>query len=515
MNQSNNSDRINNSVRNVFYGTINYVIAFIFPFILRTVIIYKFGSEYAGINSLFSSILQVLNLSELGFSTAVVYALYEPIAKNDNEKICVLLSFFRKVYRYIGLFILGMGVCICPFIQYMIKGSYPSDINIYVIFLLLLINTSLSYLFFGYKSIIFVAYQRSDMTSKTQLASNIAMYILQIFALVVIENYYVYIICMIVGTLTNNVLMERNSKRMYPEIVCRGELQKEERNSFIKKIGTLFGHQLDVVIITSADNIVISSFLGLKILAIYGNYSTIINAAISLLIMVAHSFAASIGNSLAIETKEKNYKNFIDFTYMLVNLSGIFAILMFVLFNDFMNIWMGSTRLLNGKIVLMLSVCFFIRMAKRPGNTYKVEQGLWDADMLKPYVAGISNLILNIISVKIIGLYGVILSTIISLGLIEMPWETYVLFKHYFKKGLSNYLMMLGYTVLKLLLIGAIAYFETQVIQVNGVVWFLVKAFAILITVLFLFVLFSYRDKEYQYFWTKLKEIVFKKKKNT
>lgn len=504
MSDSGNSSRINNSVRNVFFGMIQYLIAFIFPFIIRTVVIYRFGVEYAGINSLFSSILQVLNLSELGFSTAVVFALYEPIAKNDNEKICSLLSFFRGVYRIIGLFIFCVGMILCPFIKHLINGNYPEGINIYVIFILLLINTSISYLFFGYKSIVFVAYQRSDMTSKIQLVSSICMYVLQIISLLLIKNYYAYMICLIVGTLMNNMLLEYNSKKMYSSIVPKGRLQKIEKRHLLKKIGTLFGHQLDAVIISSADNIVISSFLGLSVLTMYGNYNIIVNAVVSMLIMIAHSFGASIGNSLATETKEKNYNNFIDFSYMLINLSGICAILMFALFQDFMKIWMGEKMVLDSKLVFLLCLCFFVRMAKRPGNTYKVEQGLWDADMLKPYIAGIMNLLLNIILVQFIGLYGVVISTIISLGLIEKPWETYVLFTHYFENGLKRYVFVQIYSVFKLFLIGVIVSIVSNRFNSNSIISFLLKAVLITIMVVFLFIITSMRDKEYKYIKCKI-----------
>lgn len=508
MNQSEKNIRLNNSVRNVFFGTINYIIAFVFPFLLRTIIIYKLGAEYAGINSLFSSILQVLNLSELGFSTAVVYALYAPIAKNDTVKMCSILSFYKKVYRYIGFFILFAGVCICPFINHLISGSYPSGINIYLVFLLLLINTSFSYLFFGYKSIVFIAYQRSDMTSKTQLTSNVLMYFLQIVALIIIKNYYAYVMCMIIGTITNNLLMEYNSRKMYPEIVGRGSLVKDEKNSLLKKIGTLFGHQLDMVIITSADNIIISTFLGLNMLTIYGNYSAIINAAIGLLIMITNSFAASIGNSLAVETKEKNFNNFINFTYLLMNLSGIFAILMFILFQDFMELWLGPSMLLDEKLVLIICLSFFIRMAKRPGNTYKVEQGLWDTDMLKPYIAGAVNLILNIILVRTIGLYGVVISTIISLAFIEKPWETYVLFKYYFKYGLKKYITMQVYSSLKLITIGFVSYWISSKISINSFVFFTFKSVITSLIVFVLFITLSLRDEEFQYLEEKIMNIV-------
>lgn len=502
------SDRIRNSSRNMFYGLIKYIVLFIFPFIMRTTIIYSFGVEYAGIGSLFSSILQVLNLSELGFSTVVIYAMYEPVAKNDIDRICKLLSFYRKIYLVIGSFILGAGILICPFVQHFINGQYPTEININVIFLFLLINTASSYLICGYKSTIFVVYQRDDMSSKMQLAANLCMYTLQFASLFVLKNYYAYTISMLIGTLINNFLIYRYTNKMFPDLQCRGKLDAQESKILLKKVSTLFGHQFDVVIITSADSIVISSFLGLKTLTMYGNYYTIVSALLGMLIMIANSFLASIGNSIAIETTEKNYDSFLKFTYFIINVTGICSILMFILYQDFMTIWMGTELLLDDKIVFLMCFSFFVRLWKRPGNMYKEARGLWDKDMLKPYVAGLTNLILNIFLVKYIGLYGVIVSTIVSIWLIEKPWETYVLFHYYFKDGLGLYIRKQALSIVKILAIGSISYLIMAKFSAVSIPMFLIKAVISGILVIGLFTLISLKDKEFKYIISSFKKVV-------
>lgn len=502
------SDRINNSFRNIFYGLLKYGILFIFPFILRTTIIYKFGIEYVGISGLFSSILQVLNLSELGLSTVICYEMYAPVAKNDKEKICKLLSFYKKIYLAIGTFILFAGFLISPFLQELINGTYPDDININIIFLLLLINASCSYLICGYKSTLFVVHQRDDMTSKIQLASNVCMYAFQMFSIFVIENYYAYTVSIVLGTLVNNYLINVYSHKMFPDLRCRGNISETELMALKRKIGSLFGHQLDVVIIMAADNIVISYFLGLKTLAIYSNYYVIISALIEILRMVANSFAASIGNSIAIETRNKNYDSFIRFAYFIVNLAGLCSILMFVLFQDFMTIWMGEDFLLDNKVVFLLSIGFFVRFLKRPGNMFKDAMGLWDKDMLKPYVAGLTNLVFNIFLVQSIGLYGVIISTIISMLLIEQIWETYVLFCFYFKTGIKKYIRSQIVTVFKLAMIGIVTYFIMNKLSAENIEMFVVKACLSGALVTVLFITFSFRDLEFKYIMLKLKYVL-------
>jgi O-antigen/teichoic acid export membrane protein len=193
---------------------------------------------------------------------------------------------------------------------------------------------------------------------------------------------------MIAGTLLNNLLMYFFSIKMFPGINCRGKIKREESKKLISNVGSLFGHQLDMVVITSADNIIISMCLGLTTLTIYNNYYFIVNSILSILIIISNSFAASIGNSIAVESREKNYKNFIDFTYLLGMLNVICTILMFVLYQDFMKIWMGDLMLLKTITVFLMCLCFYARQFRRTVITYKTAAGLWKMDMIKPYLAG-------------------------------------------------------------------------------------------------------------------------------
>lgn len=500
--------RIKNSARNIFFGLIKYSVTIIFPFLIRTILIIKLGTDYAGISSLFSSVLQVLSLSELGFSTAVVFALYEPVANNDTERICNLLAFFRSAYRYCGFVILFLGLCICPFINNFISGSYPSEINIYIIFILLLINTSVSYLFCGYKSVLFSANQRDDILSKCIIFSNLILYFIQILSLVVFVNYYIYIVSITLGTIINNVLLNYYSNKMYPLIRCNGKIERNEKQKLFKSIGTLFGHQLDMVVITSADNIVISMFLGLTTLTIYSNYYYVLNSLLSILIMISNSFAGSIGNSIAVETKDKNYHNFIDFTYLIGMLSAICTILMFGLYQDFMIIWMGETMLLETSIVFYLCLSFYSRQFRRSIVTYKIAAGIWDKDALKPYVSAIVNVVLNLLLVRIIGLSGVIISTIISMLLIEAPWEIIVFFKEYFNKGMRKYLVVQFVIILKMFVLGFIIIFISNYINGYGIIRFFIKAVILGIITLILFSITSYKDDEFQYIIRKLFNVI-------
>ena len=182
-----------NTKRNIIVGVISKTILMILPFIVRSVIVNVLNSDYLGLNSLFSSILSVLALSEMGFGVAMVYHMYKPVAEDDQNTINALLALYKKVYNVIGVVIIGIGLVLIPFLPMLINGSFPSDINITAVYCVELLNVSLTYFLFGYKQSLLVAYQRDDVKSFAHLVTQIGLQISQILLLVFTKNYYTFV----------------------------------------------------------------------------------------------------------------------------------------------------------------------------------------------------------------------------------------------------------------------------------------------------------------------------------
>lgn len=159
-------ERTKNATRNIIFGVILKVYQILVPFLMRTAMIYLMGVQYLGLNSLFASVLQVLNLAELGVGSAMIYSMYKPIAEDNNTAICALMKLYRTYYRIIGFIIAAVGLALTPFIPKLISGDVPQGINIYVLYLLNLGATVLSYWLFAYKNSILQAHQRVDVVSK-------------------------------------------------------------------------------------------------------------------------------------------------------------------------------------------------------------------------------------------------------------------------------------------------------------------------------------------------------------
>ena len=236
--------RTYNVIRNISSGLVYKLISIFLPFILRTVMIHYMGIQYAGINTLFSSILQVLSMAELGFGSALTFSLYKPIVDNDEEKICKLLNLYKIIYRRLGCIILGIGIILIPFLQYLIKGSYPNDVNIYVLYIIYLFNTSISYFLFAYKQSLLNANQRNDIVNTVGMITYAISYTVQILAILITKNYYVYIIFTPICTVVNNILVAFCAKRAYPNLSCKGDISKEEKKEIYSKVKALAGHKI-------------------------------------------------------------------------------------------------------------------------------------------------------------------------------------------------------------------------------------------------------------------------------
>ena len=407
-------DRTKNATRNITSGIALKLYQLITPFIIRTIMIYLLGVEYVGLNSLFTSILQVLNLAELGVGSAMVYSMYKPIAEDDSTTICALLRLYKVYYRAIGWIVLIAGVVIMPFVPKLISGDVPAGINVFVIYGLNLAATVASYWLFAYKNSLLIAHQRTDIVNKTTILVTTVQYVLQILVLLVWKNYYMYLIIALASQVMLNVVTAVFANKMYPTYKPEGKLNKEEVKGINRRVGDLFTSKLGGIIVNSADTIVISAFLGLSVLGVYNNYYYIMNSVLGFVTVIFTACTAGIGNSLIVDTEEKNLRDLNKLTF-LISWIGCFCCSCFLcLYQPFMRIWVGEKYLLSFGCVVCFVVYFYIRILNQVLIVYKDAAGMWHEDRFRPLCTALANLIMNIVLVQFIGIYGILLSTVLS-----------------------------------------------------------------------------------------------------
>ena len=308
-------ERTKNAIRNAKWGVLEKIIHIFLPFLVRTILIHVLSAEYAGISSLFASILQVLSLAELGFSNAIVYSMYKPIAEDDKTKICALLNIYRKAYRVIGAVILILGLAVLPFIPKLIHGEVPVDTNLYYLYLINLLNTVLSYFLFAYQTSLLAANQRDDVLSKNTLILNVFCKLTQCVVLLVFKNYYAYVIILPFTTVLLNLLNHYAVKKMFPDYMPVGDISEDEKKELKKNIAGLMIWKVGGATRNTLDSIVISMYLGLISVAMYNNYMYIVSGVTTFLRVILTSISAGVGNKITTESPEKNYQDFQKFHF--------------------------------------------------------------------------------------------------------------------------------------------------------------------------------------------------------
>ena len=485
-------ERTKNATRNIIFGVILKAYQIIVPFLMRTAMIYLMGVQYLGLNSLFTSILQVLNLAELGVGSAMIYSMYKPIAEDDNATICALMKLYKTYYRIIGLVIAVIGCALTPFIPKLISGDVPDNLNIYLLYLLNLGATVLSYWLYAYKNCILQAHQRVDIVSKVSLVTSTIQYALQLLVLWLFKDYYLYVIVLLATQALTNIATAMCADRIYPQFKPKGQIATEEKKAINNRIKDLFTSKIGGIIYDSADTIVISSFLVLTALAIYQNYFYILNAITGLITVVFSACTAGIGNSIVVETKGKNYKDLNKFTFIICWGAGFCAVCLLCLYQPFMELWVGKDLMLSSSAVICFVVYFFVRQLNSLFNTYKDASGMWHEDRFRPLVAALTNLALNLILVQFIGLYGILISTVLAIVCVGMPWLLHNLFTVIFeKKYLVGYLKNLLYYCFIILISCTITYFICTKVNA-GLITTLVIRGAICVVLPNLIYLFAY-----------------------
>lgn len=488
--------RIQNAMKNTVFSFSVKLYQALVPFIMRTVMLHTIGIGYLGLNGLFASVLQILSISELGISSAIVYSMYEPVAKHDTKKLCAILRLYRILYAIIGATIFVLGAVMIPFLPRLVSGEVPPDINIYVLYVMYLVSTMLSYSVFSYRSSLLEVYQRNYVINKINLITMTVQFALQIAFLLLFKNYYLYILTQFAVQLLNQFAVYLCVKRLFPEIKPEGKIEKQMMQEIFHKVRGLFFGRISGIILNASDTIVISMFLGLTVLAIYQNYFFILTSIIGFISSILSGSMAGIGNSLVTETKEKNYNDFRRFTFIMSGIVCICTNCFLVLFQPFMKIWMGEDKMLSMGMVILFCVYFFIFEYNQLFNVYKDAAGLWYEDRFRPLVTSLANLSMNLLLVRYVGLYGIIASTVLSILCIGMPWLLRNLFHLLFHRSASEYLKELGKYVAVTVISCGISYFVTRDLHFDGLIGLFLYA-AVAVAIPFCMYLILFRKNVY------------------
>ena len=468
--------RVKNSAKNTFFAALNMLVQLILKFAVRIVFVRFLSVEYLGLNTLFSNILQVLSLAELGVGSAIVYSMYKPVADGDTEKIKSLIGIYKKFYWIIGGVITVVGLAIIPLLPYLMSGGTTLEVNLNLVYVIYLFNTSVGY-FFAHRRALIFANQRNDIETKVSSVCLIALNAVQLVILAITKNYLFYISVLPLFTIIDSVAITVISHRLYPDI--RGKAQKLsecDKKDLVKNTAAMVGHRLGGVAVNSTDNIFISAFLGLTALGLYSNYAYIVMILTSVLLLIVTATKASIGNLIAAGNKQRAYEVFCDLSYFL------FAFLIFcfscytALAQDFVSIFFGEELVLPFVTMLLIGINFYIMQSRAIIGAFRETTGLFWKDRYKPFFEVAINIGLDFALVIAIGLPGIVIATIVSNIVCNLTVEPYIVFKYYFGKSVKKYYLVYVLLAIAAAAVCAATFAVGYLIPADGVLMMIVKA---------------------------------------
>ncbi|MBO1266325.1 hypothetical protein J3A84_14920 [Proteiniclasticum sp. SCR006] len=503
--------RTTHSIRNAKFSVIAQVLGLALNFITRSLFVYLLGAEYLGLNGLFTNILSVLSLAELGVGSAIVYSIYKPLADNDIDKLKTLMRLFRKAYFGIGSIIFIGGMLATPLLDLFITSDTGVK-NINFIYWLFLFNSSISY-FFSYKRSLIIADQKKYIDILYQYTGILVTKVMQILVLVLTRNYIGFLLIQILVVFTENYLISRKANRIYPFLSEKNvtKIDDYDKKKIVKNIKALFFHRVGAVVVTGTDNLLISRYVGIIEVGIYSNYLLIISSLKVIYDMLFQSITASVGNLGATESKNKVYDIFKKIDFIGYWIYGFSSIALLILLNPFIKLWLGSQYLFSDYVVALIALNFYIRGMRHSVLTFRDALGIFYYDRYKPIFEALINLIFSILLAIEFGVFGVLLGTLISSITTSLWVEPYVLYKYGFNLKVRDYFERYINKFIFVLITSGVMLYIVSLINTDGFLSFFLRIILVTIIPNALFYCVYRSTNEFEYMLGLVKRVFLKK----
>lgn len=452
--------RVKYAAKNIAWGYIGSIATAIMGFVLKQVFIAHLDATLLGVNGLYTGILSLLNMAELGIGTALNFSLYAPVARGDTQKIKSYMQMYRKAYYAIALVVAGIGLALVPFLRVFIKkpgNNTLRDLTLY--YFIFLFNTVSSY-FVAYKYSLVNAEQKNYIQTNINTATKIVSEALQIAVLIFTENFYCYLLADCVVQLIQKFWVNSYLNRRYPYLTEKDvvPLSKEESGEVWKKTGALVWHKIGDVARLQTDSLIISSFIEVTVVGVVDNYNLVISTVSSFVNTIFNSVISGFGNLIATESKQKQYDMFCIYRFFACWIYGFSAVAFYILLTPLVRLWLGDAWILSAASVNLILLDYYFKGERVVLSNYKTAAGVFEPDKYLAVIQGAVNLVLSIWLVLKIGLPGVYIGTVIS-GLIANVTKPIIIYHVCFDQKSWHYFLdsakHLAYSALMLVLMEA------------------------------------------------------------
>lgn len=497
--------RVQSAARNIVFGYIGNLTTQILGFVLRSIFIAHLGDTLNGVNDLYTSLLSVLSMAELGVGTALNYSLYGPVARKDYEKIKSYMLLYRKAYRVIGLVIGAAGLLVSPFLPYLVKqpeGVSVRDMTLY--YFIFLFNTVSSY-FVAYKYSLVNAEQKNYIQTNVITVTKMITVTLQIGVILATRNFYLYLLTAAFVELVQKIFVSDYLNRRYPYLKDRNvaRLSREETGEVVQKTKALMFHKIGDVARLQTDSMIISSFINVTLVGYVGNYNMILTSVSNFVNIIFNSVLSSFGNLIATESKDKQYQMFRVYRFFACWIYGFSAVGFFLLLTPLIILWpsVGPGKTLPATVVGLILTDYYFKGDRIVLSNFKTAAGVFEQDKYLALLQGAVNLVISIALVQKIGLSGVYVGTIVS-GLIANVTKPFIIYKACFDRDARAYFVdSVKYLTVILGILAVLAGVKSAVLQEITVLGF--AGMFVLVVIVFngVFLLLFGRTEEFGYLW--------------
>lgn len=505
--------RTENTAKNIIWGYVGNIVSLLAQFASRTIFIYTIGTYYLGINGLFTSILGMLSLTELGIGTAINYSLYKPVAEGDKEKIKSLMLLYKKAYQIIAMIITVIGLVILPFLPVLIKEA--SDIpNVSLYYVIFLFNTVSSY-FVSYKYGLVNAEQKGYIINNLNSIFNIVITVGQSIILLLFRNYLAYLITHAVLQLVQKIIIGIYLNKRYPYLKEKTQdLAFDEKQKIKKNVGALVLHKIGEISIYQTDNIIISAFISVILVGKISNYNLIITSVTSFITIIFNSVTASMGNLIATSDSKRQVEVFDIYNFLGFWLYGFAAVCYWVLFTPFITLWIGAENVIDELSLALLILSQYLTGQRLTVNNVKVAGGIFQQDKYVSLIQGGVNLVISLGLGWLIGLPGIYIGTVVS-GLIANIVKPVIVYKHMYQMGSKRYFLKFCiYISVTVIVAFLLRWILSPIISQLTWVRFFVMAIICIVAVNCIFALIFFKSKEFKGIISRLKSILHKRGSN-
>ncbi|WP_026664276.1 lipopolysaccharide biosynthesis protein [Butyrivibrio sp. FC2001] len=501
------------AAKNITFGYVGQLATALMSFILRTIFIARLSRNLLGVNDLYSNILSLLSMAELGIGTALNFSLYAPVARKDTEKVKSYMQMYRKAYHTIAIVVAVIGLALTPFLKYFVKK--PGEITVRdmtLYYLIFLFNTVSTY-FVSYKYSLVNAEQKNYIQTNINTITKIITVFFQIIILLVIPNLYLYLLADAAVQLIQKLFVNNYLNRLYPYLTDKNvtPLSTEEHSEIWRKTRALVLHKVGDVARLQTDTLIISSFIEVGMAAVVGNYTMVTGTIANFVNIIFNSVISGFGNLIATESKKKQFKTFKVYRFFASWVYGFSACGFFILLQPLIYLWIvqkyGPDWMLGNLAVYLFLTDYYFKGDRIVLSNYKTAAGVFEQDKYLALIQGIVNLVLSIVLVQKIGLAGIYVGTVVS-GLIANITKPIIIYKVCFDKSSisyfadsAKYIITEAATILVLYLLGTVIMKNITILSFALMI--------VIVTVVFnaVFLIIYHKTEEYEY----LKGIVLRK----